>query len=191
MKAMPWLIALGIVLPTMHQSSLGSMILLAGPKLHPLWLTGWLPFFFLISCIANGIRNGGAGDHVVADGVLALRGNVDPDGAVARHGRGPARVGGRSAAHHLAAGKIGYVLASWTGSHPVLAGDPAVLRTGHHPDEQADAYGQGPDGCSGRPDDGDRRMLHRFTAYWFAFQPGRSLELLPGRTGDRRSPSVS
>jgi Ni/Fe-hydrogenase subunit HybB-like protein len=54
MKAMPWLIALGIVLPTMHQSSLGSMILLAGPKLHPLWLTGWLPFFFLISCIAMG-----------------------------------------------------------------------------------------------------------------------------------------
>ncbi len=54
MKAMPWLIALGIVLPTMHQSSLGSMILLAGPKLHPLWLTGWLPFFFLVSCIAMG-----------------------------------------------------------------------------------------------------------------------------------------
>lgn len=54
MKAMPWLIALGIVLPTMHQSSLGSMILLAGPKLHPLWLTGWLPFFFLVSCVAMG-----------------------------------------------------------------------------------------------------------------------------------------
>jgi Ni/Fe-hydrogenase subunit HybB-like protein len=54
MKAMPWLIALGIVLPTMHQSSLGSMILLAGPKLHPLWLTPWLPFFFLVSCIAMG-----------------------------------------------------------------------------------------------------------------------------------------
>lgn len=54
MKAMPWLIALGIVLPTMHQSSLGSMILLAGPKLSPLWLTPWLPFFFLISCIAMG-----------------------------------------------------------------------------------------------------------------------------------------
>ncbi len=53
-KAMPWLIALGLVLPAMHQSGLGSMILLAGPKLHPLWLTGWLPFFFLISCIAMG-----------------------------------------------------------------------------------------------------------------------------------------
>lgn len=53
-RAMPWLIALGLLLPTMHQSSLGSMILLAGPKLHPLWYTGWLPFFFLASCIAMG-----------------------------------------------------------------------------------------------------------------------------------------
>jgi Ni/Fe-hydrogenase subunit HybB-like protein len=54
MRAMPWLIALGILLPAMHQSSLGSMILLAGPKLHPLWHTGWLPFFFLISSMAMG-----------------------------------------------------------------------------------------------------------------------------------------
>ena len=30
------------------------MILLAGPKLNSLWLTPWLPFFFLISCIAMG-----------------------------------------------------------------------------------------------------------------------------------------
>ncbi|MDT8436831.1 MAG: Ni/Fe-hydrogenase cytochrome b subunit [Gemmatimonadota bacterium] len=53
-RAMPWLIALGLLLPTMHQSSLGGMMLLAGPKLHPLWLTPWLPFFFLVSCIAMG-----------------------------------------------------------------------------------------------------------------------------------------
>jgi Ni/Fe-hydrogenase subunit HybB-like protein len=53
-KAMPWLIALGMLLPTMHQSSLGNMILLAGPKLHPLWHTTWIPFLFLISCIGMG-----------------------------------------------------------------------------------------------------------------------------------------
>jgi Ni/Fe-hydrogenase subunit HybB-like protein len=53
-KAMPWLIALGMLLPTMHQSSLGSMILLAGPKLHPLWYTTWIPFLFLVSCIGMG-----------------------------------------------------------------------------------------------------------------------------------------
>jgi Ni/Fe-hydrogenase subunit HybB-like protein len=54
MKAMPWLIALGMLLPTMHQSSLGNMILLAGPKLHPLWYTTWIPFLFLVSCIGMG-----------------------------------------------------------------------------------------------------------------------------------------
>jgi Ni/Fe-hydrogenase subunit HybB-like protein len=49
-----WITALGILLPTMHQSSLGSLMMLAGPRLHPLWNTGWLPLLFLISCIAMG-----------------------------------------------------------------------------------------------------------------------------------------
>jgi Ni/Fe-hydrogenase subunit HybB-like protein len=49
-----WIIALGVLLPTMHQSSLGSLMLLAGPRLHPLWNTAWLPLLFLISCIGMG-----------------------------------------------------------------------------------------------------------------------------------------
>ena len=49
-----WIIALGILLPTMHQSSLGTMMLLAGPRLHPLWFTPWLPFLFLVSCLVMG-----------------------------------------------------------------------------------------------------------------------------------------
>ncbi|HSL81393.1 MAG TPA: Ni/Fe-hydrogenase cytochrome b subunit, partial [Thermoanaerobaculia bacterium] len=53
-KALPWLIALGIVLPTMHQSSLGTVMLLAGPKLHPLWNTPLLPLLFLLGAIAMG-----------------------------------------------------------------------------------------------------------------------------------------
>lgn len=53
-KALLWIIALGIVLPTMHQSSLGSLMMLAGPRLHPLWLTPLLPLFFLITCISMG-----------------------------------------------------------------------------------------------------------------------------------------
>ena len=36
-KALLWVIALGILLPTMHQSSLGALMLIAGPRLHPLW----------------------------------------------------------------------------------------------------------------------------------------------------------
>jgi Ni/Fe-hydrogenase subunit HybB-like protein/Fe-S-cluster-containing dehydrogenase component len=53
-RAMPYLIAAGLVLPTMHQSSLGSLMLLAGDKLHPLWHTPLLPALFLVSCIAMG-----------------------------------------------------------------------------------------------------------------------------------------
>jgi Ni/Fe-hydrogenase subunit HybB-like protein len=53
-KVLLWIIALGILLPTMHQSSLGALMLIAGPRLHPLWNTGWLPLLFLLSCLAMG-----------------------------------------------------------------------------------------------------------------------------------------
>ncbi len=47
-------IAIGVLLPTMHQSSLGSLMLIAGKKLSPLWQTGFLPLLFLISAITMG-----------------------------------------------------------------------------------------------------------------------------------------
>lgn len=47
-------IALGILLPTMHQSSLGSLMIIAGDKLSGLWQTGFLPLLFLISAIMMG-----------------------------------------------------------------------------------------------------------------------------------------
>lgn len=53
-RGLVWILALGILLPTMHQSSLGTMMLLTGPKLHGLWFTAWLPFLFLVSCILMG-----------------------------------------------------------------------------------------------------------------------------------------
>lgn len=49
-KILIWIIGLGILLPTMHQSSLGSLYLLAATKVHPYWQTPWLPLFFLLSC---------------------------------------------------------------------------------------------------------------------------------------------
>ncbi|MFZ2493142.1 MAG: Ni/Fe-hydrogenase cytochrome b subunit [Thermoanaerobaculia bacterium] len=52
--AMIWLVGLGILLPTMHQSSLGLLMLLGGPKLHPLWNTPFLPLFFLFTSLAVG-----------------------------------------------------------------------------------------------------------------------------------------
>lgn len=53
-KALIFFIVLGVTLPAMHQSSLGSMMLVAGTKLHALWHTPFLPLLFLINCIYIG-----------------------------------------------------------------------------------------------------------------------------------------
>lgn len=53
-KALIWVIALGLLLPTMHQSSLGSVMILAGAKLHPLWHSGLLPLLFLLGAVTMG-----------------------------------------------------------------------------------------------------------------------------------------
>lgn len=48
-KVMPVLIVTGIIFPTLHQSSLGGLYLIAVHKLHPLWWSTLLPPFFLMS----------------------------------------------------------------------------------------------------------------------------------------------
>ncbi|WP_205623647.1 Ni/Fe-hydrogenase cytochrome b subunit [Desulfogranum japonicum] len=48
------LIAMGVLLPTMHQSSLGTMMLMAGFKLSPLWHTQALPLLFLLTAVFMG-----------------------------------------------------------------------------------------------------------------------------------------
>lgn len=47
-------IAFGVLLPTMHQSSLGSLLLVMGSQLSPLWYTIWLPLLFLVTALAMG-----------------------------------------------------------------------------------------------------------------------------------------
>ncbi len=53
-KIMWVFIILGVVLSCMHQSSLGSLMLVAPTKLHPLWYTPILPLLFLTSAFAVG-----------------------------------------------------------------------------------------------------------------------------------------
>ena len=53
-KVMWIFIIAGVVLSCMHQSGLGSLMLIAPTKLHPLWYTPMLPLLFLISAIAVG-----------------------------------------------------------------------------------------------------------------------------------------
>ena len=49
------LVIIGILLSTMHQSSLGSMWLVAPGKLDPLWYTPLLPIFFWVSAVFVGL----------------------------------------------------------------------------------------------------------------------------------------
>jgi Ni/Fe-hydrogenase subunit HybB-like protein len=49
------LVILGVVLSTLHQSSLGSLFLIMPSKLHPIWYTPLLPLFFFLSAVTVGL----------------------------------------------------------------------------------------------------------------------------------------
>jgi Ni/Fe-hydrogenase subunit HybB-like protein len=52
--AMPFVVATAIVLPSMHQSSLGGLFMVAETKTHALWHTPLLNGLFLLSCVTMG-----------------------------------------------------------------------------------------------------------------------------------------
>lgn len=66
-RVMTVFIILGVVLSCMHQSSLGTLMVIAGPKLHPLWQSPMLPMFFLLSAFAVGFS------MVIFESLLASR----------------------------------------------------------------------------------------------------------------------
>lgn len=49
------LVILGVILSTLHQSSLGSLFLIIPSRMHPLWYSNIIPFLFIISCVAAGL----------------------------------------------------------------------------------------------------------------------------------------
>lgn len=53
-KLMFIFLGLGVLLPTMHQSSLGALLLAAGEKLSPLFQTMWIPLLFLLTAVLMG-----------------------------------------------------------------------------------------------------------------------------------------
>lgn len=59
---------LGVILSTMHQSSLGALFLTSPGKLHPLWYSPFLPVFFFVSSMFAGLS------MVVFEGMLAHKG---------------------------------------------------------------------------------------------------------------------
>jgi Ni/Fe-hydrogenase subunit HybB-like protein len=55
----------GVVLSTLHQSSLGALFLIAPSKLHPLWYSGYIHVFFFVSSMFAGMS------MVIFEGTLA------------------------------------------------------------------------------------------------------------------------
>lgn len=53
-KALFLLVALGTVLPMMHQSSLGTLLVVMGVQIHPLWKTPLEPLLYLLTAVTMG-----------------------------------------------------------------------------------------------------------------------------------------
>ncbi|MBK8943925.1 MAG: Ni/Fe-hydrogenase cytochrome b subunit [Ignavibacteriae bacterium] len=66
-KTMFVFIIAGVVLSCLHQSSLGTLMIIAGPKMHPLWQTPILPLLFLLSAFSVGFP------MVIAESLSASR----------------------------------------------------------------------------------------------------------------------
>jgi Ni/Fe-hydrogenase subunit HybB-like protein len=75
-KVMWVFIIAGVVLSFMHQSSLGSLMLIVPTKLHPLWYTPILPLLFLVSAITIGYPMV-VFETTIATGSLRLDGEMD------------------------------------------------------------------------------------------------------------------
>ena len=67
MRFMSIFIILGVVLSCLHQSSLGTLMVIAPTKVHPLWYTPISPLLFLLSAIAVGFP------MVIFESLLASR----------------------------------------------------------------------------------------------------------------------
>ena len=57
----------GVILSTLHQSSLGALFLIAPSKLHPLWYSSYLPIFFFVTSVIAGLS------MVIFEGTLSHR----------------------------------------------------------------------------------------------------------------------
>jgi Ni/Fe-hydrogenase subunit HybB-like protein len=53
-KWMFLILAVGTVLPMMHQSSLGTLLVVFGDQIHPLWQTKLLPLIYLLTAVCLG-----------------------------------------------------------------------------------------------------------------------------------------
>ncbi len=177
-KSLIWIVALGVLLPTMHQSSLGSLMLLTGPRLHPLWHTPFLPLLFLISCITMGYA------IVVFESVLSSRFfKREPETPMLRrlYGVGVITVWlylGIRFVDLIARGRLGlmfrpdvYALMFWIETALLVAAAVLYYRSGKQPNLGTMFRGAMLLAANG--------VLYRFDTYLVAFQPGEHWVYFP------------
>ncbi|MCX7830577.1 MAG: Ni/Fe-hydrogenase cytochrome b subunit [Acidobacteria bacterium] len=51
----PTFVFIGVILSTLHQSSLGTLLIIVPEKIHPLWYSPILPLLFFVSAVALGL----------------------------------------------------------------------------------------------------------------------------------------
>jgi len=57
----------GLILSTMHQSTLGAMFMVSVTRLHPLWYSSYIPVHFFVSAVAAGLS------MVIVEGMISHR----------------------------------------------------------------------------------------------------------------------
>ncbi len=73
-KTMFVFIIAGVVLSTLHQSSLGTLMVISSSKMHPLWYTPIAPLLFLLSAISVGFP------MVIVESLIAARSfKIEPE----------------------------------------------------------------------------------------------------------------
>ncbi|MGF1508556.1 MAG: NrfD/PsrC family molybdoenzyme membrane anchor subunit [Myxococcota bacterium] len=75
-RVYPFVVAGAYLLPIMHQSSLGALLLLAGDKIHPLWQTQLLPLLYVVQAGVCGVA---CVTFTLMVACLAWRRPMDPD----------------------------------------------------------------------------------------------------------------
>jgi Ni/Fe-hydrogenase subunit HybB-like protein len=109
----------GVVLSTLHQSSLGALFLIAPSKLHPLWYSPYLAVYFFISSIVAGLS------MVIFESTLSHRYFGDKMDQTHRDGNPAVTLGfGKAAALVLAGYFIIKVMGIAAGDHWHLLGTP-------------------------------------------------------------------
>ena len=114
---------LGVLLPMMHQSSMGTVVVLLGYKLSPLWQSSFLTFFFLITAISMGFAVVVFESDLVLGRLRAADRDADPLPVVRDSRLGDAGVRGVQNRRSHPPRRLAVRRPHGAGRHFVLAGD--------------------------------------------------------------------